>query len=203
MATVGNLEGDTGSVGGSGVSEARAASDSGDGAPRISRGRYSALPSDLDCNIDLHVGRFCSIAGGLTIVSGQHPPVDNPEVVSTFPFREWNFGDYPPCRMSGAVVVGHDVWIGQGVTLMDGAYIGSGSIVAAGSVVPAGDYPPYSVIAGNPGIFRRFRFPVEKVRRLGNIAWWNWSDDEIKAALPYMADIDLFLEKFGGKEKTS
>lgn len=48
------------------------------------------------------------------------------------------------------IEIGDDVWVGANATILKGARIGSGSIVAAGAVVTAGEYPPRSVIAGNP-----------------------------------------------------
>ena len=50
----------------------------------------------------------------------------------------------------GEIVIGNDVWIGAGCIILKGAKVGSGSIVAAGSVVTKGDYPPKSILAGNP-----------------------------------------------------
>ncbi|NBX16214.1 MAG: acyltransferase [Proteobacteria bacterium] len=51
---------------------------------------------------------------------------------------------------SSPVVIGNDVWIGSGVIILKGARIGDGCVVAGGSVVPAGEYPPRSLLAGNP-----------------------------------------------------
>ncbi|MEN9810524.1 MAG: hypothetical protein RLZZ488_2091 [Pseudomonadota bacterium] len=48
------------------------------------------------------------------------------------------------------VLIGDDVWIGANTTILKGARIGSGSTIASGSTVLAGEYPPRSVLAGNP-----------------------------------------------------
>ena len=55
----------------------------------------------------------------------------------------WNFP-------GEAVSIGNDVWVGANATILKGAHIGDGCIVAAGSVVLKGEYPPRSVIGGNP-----------------------------------------------------
>jgi len=55
----------------------------------------------------------------------------------------WRFPGEP-------IVIGDDVWVGANVTILKGVAIGSGSIVATGSVVTRGEYPPRSIIAGNP-----------------------------------------------------
>ena len=56
---------------------------------------------------------------------------------------DWNFP-------AAAIEIGDDVWIGANGTILKGARIGNGSLIAAGAVVPRGDYPPRSLIAGNP-----------------------------------------------------
>lgn len=48
-----------------------------------------------------------------------------------------------------SVIIEDDVWIGANTIILSGAKIGEGSVVAAGSVISK-EFPPYSVIAGNP-----------------------------------------------------
>jgi acetyltransferase-like isoleucine patch superfamily enzyme len=48
------------------------------------------------------------------------------------------------------VVIGGDVFIASNSFIMPGVTIPDGCIVAAGSVVGVKNYPPYSIIAGNP-----------------------------------------------------
>jgi acetyltransferase-like isoleucine patch superfamily enzyme len=50
----------------------------------------------------------------------------------------------------GTIEIGNDVWIGSSCTILKNVRIGDGCVVATGSVVIAGDYPPNSLIAGNP-----------------------------------------------------
>lgn len=59
-----------------------------------------------------------------------------------------------PMRLQGyteikPLVIEDDVWIGRDVTIMVGRHISKGTIVAANSVVTK-DFPPYSIIGGNP-----------------------------------------------------
>lgn len=54
------------------------------------------------------------------------------------------------------LIVEDDVWIGQDVTIMVGRKISMGSIVAANTVL-AKDFPPYSIIGGNPSKLIRSR----------------------------------------------
>jgi acetyltransferase-like isoleucine patch superfamily enzyme len=161
----------------------------------IIRGRHTLVPSDVETNVQLKFGSFCSIASGLTVVSGQHPGVANPKAISDFPFNEHGWGDYPPSNMGEGVTVGNDVWIGQGVTLLDGLHVGDGARIAAGTMV-VGNVAPYAVIAGNPGELRRIRFHHDQVKALLRIEWWRWDDRRIAAALEDMADVRTFISKF-------
>ncbi|MFN3454141.1 MAG: acyltransferase [Pseudobdellovibrio sp.] len=59
--------------------------------------------------------------------------------------------DWTPSRK--AIFIGNDVWLGANTIILKGSRIGEGSIVAAGAVVTGGDFPPRSLIAGNPAKF--------------------------------------------------
>lgn len=158
-------------------------------------GRHTFVPEDINCFIDLRIGSFCSIASGLTIVSGQHPAVDAPSAVSNFPFAEHGWGEYPPCRLDGEVAIGSDVWIGQNVTILDGVSVGDGANLAAGAVVTR-VVPPYATVAGNPAEVTSHRFDLDTVGKLLAIRWWDWPDDAIREALPLFDDVNRFLYSF-------
>ncbi|MCI0712623.1 MAG: acyltransferase [Chloroflexi bacterium] len=50
---------------------------------------------------------------------------------------------------SASIIIEEDVFIGIRVFVTKGSVIGRGSVVGAGAVV-SGEFPPYSLIAGNP-----------------------------------------------------
>lgn len=60
-----------------------------------------------------------------------------------------------------SIVIEDDVWIGANVIILSGAKIGKGSIIAAGAVVPKKEFPPYSIIAGNPAKLIKSRLDNE------------------------------------------
>lgn len=155
-------------------------------------GRHTTLPEDAKGydGLTLDVGSFTSIASGLTVVSGQHPPIAHPECASTFPFREHGWGVYPPSGGPHHVVIGHDVWIGQDVTILDGVSIGNGAIVGAATVV-AHDVPAYAVVIGNPSRLLRYRFDLPTIDFLAGLEWWNWPDSIIHDNLYLLADVEL------------
>ena len=78
-------------------------------------------------------------------------------------------GKYPDClgwhtdQISDDVIVEDYVWIGVNVTLCPGVHIGRGCLVAAGSVcVRNKEYPPYTIVGGNPAKIIKYRFTLEE-----------------------------------------
>lgn len=49
------------------------------------------------------------------------------------------------------VYIGENCFIGARTVILPGAVIGKNSIIGAGSVIPGKEYPPNSIICGNPG----------------------------------------------------
>lgn len=66
------------------------------------------------------------------------------------PMRVQGYSESKPCTIED------DVWIGRDVTIMVGRHISKGTIIAANSVVTK-DFPPYSIIGGNPATLIRTR----------------------------------------------
>ncbi|HVU91842.1 MAG TPA: CatB-related O-acetyltransferase [Jatrophihabitans sp.] len=156
------------------------------GVPTIHEFRYDPAR--------LIVGNYCSI-GGTYLLGGQHAV----EHVTTYPLRI-NLGldgagtDGNPA-LRGDIVVGSDVWTGYGSWIMSGLTIGDGAVVATGAVVTK-DVPPYAIVGGTPAKVIKYRFSEEQRAALLEIKWWDWPDDEIRRAVPYLAakDIDRFIE---------
>lgn len=137
----------------------------------------------------LIIGKFCQIASGVRfITSGANHATDG---ATTFPspiFDPAQIGSYRPD--SRDTVIGHDVWLGYGATVCPGARIGSGVIVGAGAVV-RGTVPDYSVVVGNPAQVVRMRFNADDVKRLRDIAWWDWPADKVARAAPALLAGDI------------
>ena len=142
----------------------------------------------------IKIGAYCSIADGAMIfLGGNH----RPDWVTTYPLNyHFNKGDvvgHP--ATNGDVIIGNDVWIGLGATILSGVTIGDGVVVATQSLV-AKDIPPYTIVGGNPAREIKKRFSDDIINRLLNIKWWNWEDEKIKMAMPFLLnnDIERFLE---------
>lgn len=138
----------------------------------------------------LVIGRFCSIAEGVTfLLGGEH----RTDWITTYPFsalfeRAAGFRGHPMSR--GDIVLGNDVWLGFKSLVRSGVRIGNGAVVGAASVVTR-DVAPYSIVAGNPARHIRFRFAEADIATLEGLAWWDWPIDKIEAAWPFLLSDDL------------
>lgn len=96
----------------------------------------------------------CSVGTDLTVITCNH----RYDQVGIIPGGDnWNEA------YEEDVLVDDCVWIGANVTLCPGTIISRGCIVAAGSVcVKSHEYPPYSVIGGNPAKFIKFRLSLDE-----------------------------------------
>ena len=145
--------------------------------------------------VPLKIGRFCSIAQGVTILlGGGH----RPDWVTTYPFS-YIFSEFKNTpglpATKGGVVIGNDVWIGMNSLILSGVHIGDGAIIGAYSVVTK-DVEPYTIVAGNPAKVVRKRFDQETIDELLRIKWWNWDIQKIKDNMPLLLSnrIKEFIE---------
>lgn len=153
---------------------------------------YNVLYNYNHSKVKLVIGKFCAIAAETRfIMTGDHKL----DAFSTYPFPVFKNGwehvfntlDLP---IKGDIIVGNDVWFGYNSLIKNGVTIGSGAIIAASAVVVK-DAPPYSIVAGNPAKVVKKRFDEETIRRLLEIAWWDWDIKDITAHLPLICNLDI------------
>ncbi len=142
----------------------------------------------------LIVGKYSAV-GGTILLGGQHAV----KHVASYPLRihlgmEGAGSDGNPA-IRGDIVMGSDVWVTFGAWVLSGVTIGDGAVVATGSVVTK-DVPPYAIVGGNPAKVIRYRHSEEQIEELLQIKWWDWPEEEIRKAVPYLAseDADAFIE---------
>jgi acetyltransferase-like isoleucine patch superfamily enzyme len=113
------------------------------------------------------------------------------DLVSTFPFdsdRTYSHGD--------SITVGNDVYICEFAYIGGRASIGNGAIVGANAVV-FNSVPAYSIVVGNPAKIVRFRFSVDTISALQNIAWWNWPHNKIMERIEWFyGPVEEFIREF-------
>jgi phosphonate metabolism protein (transferase hexapeptide repeat family) len=167
----------------------------------VSLGGYSYVVNDSNI-VYATIGKFCSIAAMTRINPGNHPMQRASQSHFTYRASAYFPGEADDAaffdwRRSHHVDIGHDVWIGHGAVILPGRRIGTGAVVAAGAIVTK-DVAPYSVVAGNPARVVRQRFTDGIAQRLQALSWWDWSHDQLRAALPDFRALsaEAFLEKF-------
>lgn len=148
------------------------------------------------------IGKFANIAAFARIGATDHPL--HTAACHHFLYRSddyWdNAGrdeDFFAHRRSRMAHIGHDTWIGAGAMIKPEVTLGDGAVVAAGAVVTK-DVEPYTIVAGTPAKVLRVRQPPEIAERLIALAWWDWSHEDIRQALPDFRSLaaEAFLEKY-------
>ena len=141
------------------------------------------------------IGKYCSFAPGIKAMLLSNHRVD---WVSTYPFPTvWGLSISGHPIPSKEIEIGNDVWIGREAIILGGTKIGDGAVIGAYSVV-AGEIPPYSIVAGNPAKVIRKRFSDEVIKKLLDIAWWNWDEEKLVDNVEFICsdDIEKFIKEF-------
>lgn len=177
--------------------------------PNISVGRYSYysgyyhghsfddcarfLLPDADAD-KLVIGSFCSIGSGAAFIMAGNQGHRN-DWISTFPFF-WMLevpafaGAANGYRPAGDTIIGNDVWIGSEAIVMPGVTIGDGAVIGTRALV-ARDVEPYAIVGGNPARVIRKRFDDADIELLLALKWWDWSEDQLRAAMPLLTSGDI------------
>lgn len=155
------------------------------------------------------IGRYCSVASGLKVISGRHPThtfvSTSPIFFSTKQFygftinKTQRYQEILKCKSGHNLVIGNDVWIGADVSILQGVTIGDGAIIGANSLVLK-DVEPYSIVGGVPAKHIRYRFSEEQIYKLLNLRWWNNDWDWIIANVDMFENIDNFLSSYNCKK---
>lgn len=141
----------------------------------------------------LIIGSFCSIGSGASFVMAGNQG-HRMDWISTFPFffvDEECMVDAPNAYQgAGDTVVGHDVWIGAEAMILPGIQIGHGAVIGARTLVTK-HVEPYTIVGGNPAKPLRKRFSDEKIERLLELSWWEWPEEFLAGAMPFLCSDNI------------
>ena len=151
------------------------------------------------------IGKFANIAAFSRINPSEHPHTR--ASMHHFMYRshyywsdETDEAELFAWRRSRPVVLGHDTWIRHGAIVMKGVTIGNGAVVASHAVVTK-DVAPYTIVGGVAASFIKWRHPQKLAEKLEALAWWDWSHEQIRRALPDFRSLsaEMFVEKYSSR----
>ncbi len=161
---------------------------------------YSYITSHCSC-VWTKIGKYCSIASHTRINPGNHPVWRVTTSHATYRRRQYGWDtvdddEFFDWRKAHHCTIGHDVWIGHGVVVTAGAAIGTGACIGAGAVVTR-DIPPYAIAVGVPAKVIKYRFDEKTIEKLQEIAFWDWSHEQVRENFRDLLDVPSFIEKYG------
>lgn len=178
-------------------------------------GKYSYGPICKNHIYIESIGAFCSFASGVNVQGNHemkyittHPMLtagcQTEEFINYSEFKnsEWYFEGVQPKKeyiieKFRRVQIGNDVWFGQNVLVTNYANIGNGVIAGAGTVITK-DVPDYAIVVGAPARVIKYRYLPREIEQLNKIAWWDWSDEEIRERYDdFYLPIGEFIKKYG------
>jgi phosphonate metabolism protein (transferase hexapeptide repeat family) len=148
------------------------------------------------------IGKFANIASHVRIYASKHPM--QRASLHHFTYRSsWYFdevaddAEFFAQRAEAIIEIGHDTWIGHGAVVMPGVRIGTGAIIGSNAVVTR-DVADFAIAVGVPAKPIRQRFPDAIAARLMALAWWDWTHEQLRTALPDFRNLPIeeFLERY-------
>ena len=158
--------------------------------------------------LDIKMGRYCSIANGLSFIAGKHPL----DTISTSSFiydsNFYIFKDasierikksytHTPYGMlippSPPTIFENDVYVCTNALLKPGITLHTGCVVAQNAIVTK-DVPPYAIVGGSPARILKYRFDELTIKRLLELKWWEYHFADFDNIDP-KKDINYYLDE--------
>lgn len=158
-----------------------------------------------NCDIEGEIGRFCSIAPYVKVISGVHPY--KKPFATTSPFfyslrkdtggktfaTEQLFEENNYVQHNKKVIIGSDCWIGYGAKLVAGIKVGNGAVILSEAVVTR-DIPPYAIVGGIPAKILSYRYDDITISKLLRIRWWDESIEWLRNNWKLLTDVDVLTK---------
>ncbi|WP_170465844.1 chloramphenicol acetyltransferase [Ruegeria arenilitoris] len=158
---------------------------------------------DRTCDIaNARIGKFANIASFSRIGATDHPM--EKASLHHFLYRSADYWDdaeddaeWFEHRASRVIVIGHDTWIGHAAIIKPEVTIGHGAVITSGAIVIK-DVAPYTIVGGVTAAPIRDRYSPGVAERMIELAWWEWDNARLRAALPDFRALsaEAFLEKY-------
>ncbi|WP_289259677.1 CatB-related O-acetyltransferase [Campylobacter sp.] len=158
--------------------------------------------------LDIKMGRYCSIANGLSFIAGKHPL----DTISTSSFiYDPNFYIFKDASMerikksythtpygmlippSPPTIFENDVYVCTNALLKPGIILHTGCVVAQNAIVTK-DVPPYAIVGGSPARILKYRFDESTIKRLLELRWWEYHFADFDNIDP-KKDINYYLDE--------
>ena len=120
---------------------------------------HVSLGSGMVCmckNAPIKIGDHVMFGPNVTLITGDH----RIDVIGKYMSDVTEEEKLP--ENDAPIIFEGDNWIGAGATILKGVTIGRGAVIAAGAIVTR-DVSPYSIVAGIPAKFIKYRFEKEKL----------------------------------------
>ena len=112
---------------------------------KIGEGTYIGEGNNIRAaGASISIGNNCLISQQVSIIATDHG-INKGQLMKS---QAW--------IKKGDIIIGDDVWIGCSSQILSGVTIGTGAVIAAGSLVNK-DVAPYSIVAGIPAKFIKYR----------------------------------------------
>ena len=158
--------------------------------------------------LDIKMGRYCSIANGLSFIAGKHPL----DTISTSSFiYDPNFYIFKDAGIkqigkpythtpynhlipsSPPTIFENDVYVCTNALLKPGITLHTGCVVAQNAIVTK-DVPPYAIVGGSPARILKYRFNESTIKRLLELKWWEYHFADFDGVDP-KKDIHYYLDE--------
>jgi acetyltransferase-like isoleucine patch superfamily enzyme len=146
------------------------------------------------------IGDYCFIGRNNFFTSGEIINFENYVITSVnccFIGADHDIGNpsipyyFAETRCDRTINVGFNVFIGANTTLIGNVFIGHGSVIGANTFIKNCEFPPFSIIVGNPGhIIKRFSFIENCWKKVDS-----WTNDDEKSIIPLNKYRDIIMKK--------
>ena len=112
------------------------------------------INGDPEIGQDVFIGGLSEVyAKGARVVIGDHCDIASFVSINCSDSHKRTIGLTKEIERAD-IIIENNVYIGTHSFIGGGTHIGHHSVVGAGTVVPKGEYPPYSLIVGNPAVVK-------------------------------------------------